>query len=128
MTVEKKLGIWMDHSNAHLIEFSIEGRSSKTIQSKFTHLEKELALSKSENLMQNKEQHLQLAYYNALGDEIKHYNHVVLFGPTDAKLELLNTLRENHLFDKIKIDTQAMDKMTDNEQQAFVRKYFTTHI
>ncbi len=124
MVAEKRLGIWMDHASAHLIEFSMEGREKKTIQSKFTHQEKEHSLSKNENLMHNKEQHQQADYYKALGEEIKHYNDVIIFGPTDAKLELYNSLKTNHLFENIKIETQSADKMTDHEQHTFVKNYF----
>lgn len=124
MATAKNLGIWMDHSNAHLMEFTTDPIETKTLASKFTHQEKEKSLGKSENLMQNKEQHQQSDYYKKLGEVIKDYEHVVLFGPTDAKVELLNVLRTDHRFEKIKIEVKQADKMTDNQQHAFVREYF----
>ncbi|CAN5298500.1 hypothetical protein BH10BAC4_BH10BAC4_05840 [soil metagenome] len=127
METGKKLGIWMDHSSAHLIEFTAEPVEGKTIQSKFTHEEKESAIGKSENLMHSKEQHEQADYYKKLGEAIKNYHEVILFGPTNAKVELLNKLRADHRFEKIKIDVEATDKMTDNQQHAFVKHYFSTH-
>ena len=48
-----------------------------------------------------------------------------LFGPTNAKIELLNLLRADHQFEKIKLETKDSDKMTQNEQHAFVRDYLT---
>ena len=48
----------MDHSSAHLMEFT-DTIETKTIDSKFTHEAKEQSLDKSENLMHNKEQHQQ---------------------------------------------------------------------
>jgi len=125
MTTEKKLGIFMDHSSAHLIEFTSDGAEEKVITSKFTHNEKEHSLSKSENLMHNKEQHEQSEYYKKLGDAIRNYEDVILFGPTDAKVELFNSLRENHLFEKIKIEVQTADKMSENQQHAFVKAHFS---
>ena len=121
----KKLGIWMDHSCAHLTEFIVHPPETKNIHSTFTHHEKEKSLSKSESLMHNKEQHQQGEYYKILGESIKNYNEVILFGPTDAKTELLNILRADHHFDHIKIETEQSDKMTENQQHAFVRDYFT---
>ena len=38
--------------------------------------------------MHNKEQHEQSDYYKKLGETIKNYTEVLLFGPTDAKVEL----------------------------------------
>jgi len=58
---------------------------------------------------------------------IKEFDDVLLFGPTSAKNELLNLLRQNHLFEKIKIELKPADKMTENQQQAFVREYFISH-
>ncbi|HXU26484.1 MAG TPA: hypothetical protein VN698_04570 [Bacteroidia bacterium] len=125
MTAAKKIGIWMDHSIAHVMEFTTDTMVTKTITSKFTHEAKEHSLGKSENLMHNKEQHQQADYYKELGEVIKNQDAVVLFGPTDAKVELLNILRADHRFEKIKIETKSADKMTENQQHAFVKEYFS---
>jgi len=125
MKSAKELGIWMDHSSAHLMEFTRDPIQTKTIESKFTHQEKEHSLSKSENLMHNKEQHEQAEYYKKLGDVIKNYEAVILFGPTEAKTELYNTLKTDQRFMNIKIFVKPADKMTENQQHAFVREYFS---
>jgi stalled ribosome rescue protein Dom34 len=115
----------MDHSTAHLMEFTVDPIETKVIESKFTHQQKEHSLGKSENLMHNKEQHEQSDYYKKLGEVIRNYTDVILFGPTEAKSELLNVLRADHSFGKIKIETKQADKMTENQQHAFVKKYFS---
>ncbi|MBA2612352.1 MAG: hypothetical protein H0U95_10300 [Bacteroidetes bacterium] len=125
MTTEKQLGIWMDHSNAQLIEFANDSFETKTISSGFTHNEKEHSLSKSEHVMHNKEQHKHAEYYKKLGEEIRNYGDVIIFGPTSAKAELYNTLKEDHNFSKIKIRVLQADKMTNYQQQAFVKDYFS---
>jgi len=50
---------------------------------------------------------------------------VFLFGPTDAKVELFNILEADHRFAKIKIEVKHADKMTENQQHAFVKKFFS---
>jgi hypothetical protein len=125
MTTAKYLGIWMDHSNAHLMEFTADPIETKTLESKFTHEVKAQSLGKSEALMHNKEQHQQSDYYKHLGKIIKNYEEVILFGPTQAKVELSNILRADHHFDKIKIEVKQADKMTENQQHAFVKEYFS---
>ena len=127
MTKENKAGIWMDHSNAHVMEFTTDPIETKTISSKFTHDEKEHSLGKSENLMHNKEQHQQAEYYKQLGEKIRHYTDVLLFGPTSAKDELFNILKADHRFAKIRIRVLHADKMTENQQHAFVKKHFSGH-
>jgi hypothetical protein len=128
MTNAKYLGIWMDHSSAHLIEFSKDTMETKTIESEFTHDAKEESLEKSEHSMHNKDQHQQSEFYKKLGGEIKYYEEVLLFGPTDAKTELYNVLIADHHFEKIKIETKTADKMTDHQQHAMVREHFSKRI
>jgi hypothetical protein len=122
---EKKLGIWMDHASARLMEFTIDPIVTKTILSKFSHQEKEQSLSKSENVMHNKEQHQQSEYYKLLGDDILGCTEVILFGPTNAKEELFNLLKADQRYAKIKIAVEKSDKMTEHQQKAFVNDYFS---
>jgi nitrogenase subunit NifH len=125
MATQKYLGIWMDHSSAHLMEFTNGHIETKMIESQFTHAEKERSIGKNENLMHHKEQHQQSEYYKKLGEAIKNYEEVLLFGPTSAKAELFNVLRENHHFEKIKIEVKQADKMTENQEHAFVKDHFS---
>lgn len=120
----EKLGIWMDHAKAHILHSSIDTIETKTISSKFTHLEKEHSLNKSENLMHHKEQHQQHEYYKEIGNVIKNYDEVVVFGPTDAKVELVNFLKQDRHFDNIKIVVENADKMTEHQEYAFVKAHF----
>jgi hypothetical protein len=125
MAITRNLGIWMDHANAHLTEFTTAPIETTIISSTFTHAEKEKSLDKSENGMHNKEQHKQWAFYKTLGEVIKKYDDVILFGPTNAKTELLNVLRADHNFEKIIIEIKQTDKMTKNQEHAFVREHFS---
>jgi hypothetical protein len=125
MMKEKKIGIWMDHSNAHLIEFTDDLMKTKIISSNFSNHDKEKCLERSESHMHNRERHQHAGYYKKLGDIIRHYKDVILFGPTVAKVELFNRLKTNHLFSKIRIGVQQADKMTELQQHAFVKWYFT---
>jgi hypothetical protein len=124
----KNLGIWMDHANAHLMEFTTDPVTTDIISNPFSHRDKEHSLGKSEDGMHNKEQHSQHEYYKKLGDIIRNFQDVLLFGPTNAKVELLNLLRADHQFEKIKLETKDSDKMTQNEQHAFVKDYFSNRL
>ena len=128
MATAKKIGIWMDHSNAHIMEFTTDPIKTTVLSSDFTHQDKENTLERSENQMHNKEQHLNAEYYKKLGEVIRKYEEVILFGPTSAKVELYNLLKANHLFSKIKIQVEQTDKMTENQQHAFVKHHFSKHL
>tara|TARA_R110000751_G_scaffold287893_2_gene392816 strand:- start:1096 stop:1470 length:375 start_codon:yes stop_codon:yes gene_type:complete len=118
-----KLGIWMDHSNANLINLD-SNKGMHSISSKFTSETKEDALHRSESLMHNKRQQMQEKFYKQIGSEILKFKHVLLFGPTNAKVELHNYLNKDLHFKNIKIDIESSGKMTNNEQVAFVKKHF----
>lgn len=113
----------MDHANAQLIVLNAD-KESEVIASKFTFDTKEEALSRSENVMHNKRQQMQEAYYKEIADTILNYKHVLLFGPTNAKTELHNYLNKDLHFKDIQVDIEAADKMTDNKKEAFVKKHF----
>jgi hypothetical protein len=119
-----QLGIWMDHSNAYLMELTNDIIVTKRIVSELTNNDAEFNFYKGEKLIHKKEQHLQLSYYKKLSNVIKKYKDVVLFGPTDAKNELLNLIRNDHLFEGIKIETINSDKMTEEQMHTFIREYF----
>jgi hypothetical protein len=125
MTSTKSAGIWMDHSNAHVMEFTTNPFETTNIESAFTAHAKEASLEKSEHLMHNKEQQQQSAYYKKLGAVIKAYDHVLLFGPTNAKQELFNLLKGDEQFKKITIEVLQADKMTVPQEHAFIRKHFS---
>ena len=119
----RKLGIWMDHSNAYLMELANDIIVQRVVSELANH-ETEFNFYKGEKLIHKKEQHLQLSYYKKIGDIIKKYQDVVLFGPTDAKNELLNKIKTDHLFVGIKFEVKNSDKMTEDQMKTFVRDYF----
>lgn len=121
---EKNIGIWMDHSNAFIIEFGKTHSETIVIESKFTQEERTLSLNHGESRMHAKEQHFQADYFKEISLVISGCSEVLLFGPTDAKMELYNLLKENHHFDKVKIDVKQSDKITENQKHVFVKNYF----
>jgi stalled ribosome rescue protein Dom34 len=119
----KTIGIWMDHSSADLIDLNAI-KNNHSIKSNFSFSMKEEALSRSENIMNNKEQQMQGAFYKKIADELLNYDHVLLFGPTDAKKEFHNFLKKDLHFKDIKIDVESVDNMSDNEKKAYVENHF----
>jgi hypothetical protein len=125
MKINKRLGIYLNYQQAHLIEFTNNPLETKTIECDFTHEEKLETLNKGEKAMHHKEQREQLAYFKKLGDAIKQYNEVLLFGPTKAKNELHNLLAHDTHFNKIDITIAITDELTLKEQQDLVMQYYS---
>ncbi|MDO9000022.1 MAG: hypothetical protein Q7W45_09675 [Bacteroidota bacterium] len=120
----ENIGIYLDHAVAHILEVENEEITAKNIKSEFTHEEKELSIRKNENLMHNKEQHLQAKYYKQIIEQALDFKNILLFGPTTAKSELWNLIKDDLRFKDSKIELKQADKMTENQQLLFVKEYF----
>ena len=55
MQTSKKLGVWMDHSTAHLMEFTSKHFEIETIESKETSQQKNIILNEDDSLIKSKE-------------------------------------------------------------------------
>jgi len=126
MKVAKRLGVWMDHASANLMEYTTEDYKVVTVESDLEGLDNQEGLQHSENVLHNKENNSIAAFYKSLIEKIRDYDEIVLFGPTTAKTELYNLIREDHKYDQIKIETKAADKMSYDDQHKFIHNYFTT--
>lgn len=120
----KKVAVYMDHFTANIIEYTNSAEAKKTIKSEFNHYEKEKILQKGESHLHNKEQNLQQEFYLKLREELLNYDSVLLFGATNAKTELLNILQVDAKFLNVEFTLKNTDKLTDNEQIAFVNDCF----
>ena len=121
------LGIWMDHAHAQIIECPNRGMEIRVVKNDFTHQAKQESLQKGELHMHHKEQQQQAKYYANLAEVIRHYKDVVLFGPTDAKIELYNIIKSDAACSDIDIDVVQSDNITENQKVAFVREHFFGH-
>lgn len=109
----------MDHATVRWMD--VESKNKKhAIVSSVTFDIKGEALSRSENLMHNKRQQMPEAYYKKIAAVILKYDHVLLFGPTNAKTELHNYLKENFASKNMRKGTMAAYKMSDKQKVAFV--------
>jgi stalled ribosome rescue protein Dom34 len=124
MKTEKKLGVYLDHAQARFVNYAADSENLETIDSDFTHFEKEKTLSKSESGMHNKEQQELGSFFKKISKVIMDFDNVLLFGPTDAKVELFNYLQSEHKYSKIKMEVRNTDKLTENQEIDFVKNHF----
>lgn len=124
MKIEKKIGVYLDHAQAHFVNYHDDSENLETIDSDFSHFEKEKMLSKTESGMHNKEQQELGTFFKKIAKVILDYDNVLLFGPTDAKLELFNYLRLEHKYDKIKMEVRNADKLNESQAIEFVKNHF----
>ena len=120
----KQLGICMDHSSAVIIELI----NFTTISTESETESESESISKIENEYNQEnhreEQQKKADYFKKITDIIREYDEVLLFGPTEAKNELYNLIKEEHNFENINIEIKKTDKMAENQMLAFVKDYF----
>ncbi len=125
MTKKKNLGIWMDHSKAVFID--VEDKTNDfTILAGSNENKKVDSLTRNEKAVHNKEQQFQIAYYKNINEHLADCERLILFGPTSAKMEFYNYLKEGDMLKNIAIETT--DKMSMNELHAYVNKHFQNQI
>jgi hypothetical protein len=124
MENEIKLGIFMDHASAFLMKLEGKRITTKIINAKFDHYEKEKMLSKSEKLMHQKEHELMSKYYAEIENEIIKYRQIILFGPTEAKYELETILKKNKKFSNLKLQISNCKYLTKTERESLVLAHF----
>ncbi len=120
---KKRLGVWLDHTKAQIIEEKNSSFTSYEIESLSIQGEKQ-NFGMDESLKHNTEQDQLSDFFKRLSEVLKGYTEVLLFGPTNAKTELHNLLKEDSHFNNIKIDVETTDNLTENQMHAFVKEHF----
>ena len=132
----KKIGLWLDHVDAHFIELEDGQELFETM-----HSGKESLLrikgesgngikmgnyrsSNNEHQVQMRENEIRSNYYKIIAKRLQYFDEIFIFGPSTAKDELTNLLRENKHFDGKLIHTESSDHITKNQMIARVRAFF----
>jgi len=128
------VGLWIDHKKARIVAITDQGEEMKLIISK---VEKQLRRSGDSPLQGPYESQLVPTddsrknkltgdlniFYDAVIASISDAEAILIFGPAEAKDELQKRLATNNL-DGLIVGVQTVDKMTDRQITAKVRKWF----
>ncbi|MGD1074714.1 MAG: hypothetical protein ABR903_01340 [Thermodesulfovibrionales bacterium] len=127
-------GLWIDHKKAIVVAVTDKGEEISLIISK---VEKQLRRSgdsplkgpydplqvpAADSRQKSLTRHFNI-YYDAVIAGIRDAESILIFGPGDAKVELKKRLKKNNLDGRI-VGIETVDKMTDRQIAAKVRKYF----
>jgi len=132
--MKTKVGLWIDHKKAIIVAVTDKGEVIALIISK---VEKQprrsgdsplkgpydpLQVPAADSRQRTLTGHLNI-YYDAVIASIRDAESILIFGPGDAKGELQKRLKRNNLGGRI-AGVETVDKMTDRQIAAKVRKYF----
>jgi hypothetical protein len=129
--MKKKIGLWIDHREAVIVALTDNGEKITRIKSdaekqiRFAGGSRKDGFQKTESA---RDKRLEKQLGNYLDDIITYIRDaemIQIFGPGEAKDELVKQLENDGLKERI-VDIETMDNMTDNQIVAKIREHFST--
>jgi hypothetical protein len=132
----KRIGLWMDHSEAILINpDELDGKMEVIRADKSRHIRHagqsasgiKLGNYRSTNnevSMHNKEQNHLHAFYKELANSVHPYDEILVLGPTTAPSEFHNYMEKEKGLNTKKMEVLHCDYLTENQLQEQVKKFF----
>ena len=132
--MKKEVGLWIDHKKSIVVAITDKGEQTGLILSeteKHPHRSGDAPLTGNNKSRQycadDSRQRAFTGHLNTYYDEvimsIRDAESIFIFGPGEAKNELKERLAGKNLGGRV-VGIEAIDKMTDNQIAAKVRKYF----
>jgi len=128
------LGIWMDETKAYLIDPEKGELESLRCRQRPPRLPGKGATgmrlgnfrsTNNEYSVHRKMESMKAEYFESLSSRVEPYDEIVLFGPSHAMSEFYNKVRKGKTCRNTRIHLEPADRMTKNQRQAYVRKYFS---
>lgn len=131
----KKVGLWIDHKKAIILSITDKKEEMGMVLS---NVEKQPRRS-GDSPLKGKFESLQIqdsdarqrtfteqlnVYYDTVIESIRDAESILIIGPGEAKIELKDRLERDNLDGHI-VGIETVDKMTDRQIAAKIRKYFT---
>jgi hypothetical protein len=133
--MDKSVGMWVDHKRAYLVQIVDSEESAKEIRAEHEDIEVPQGKTKSptgfglqefsqEKTIQQRRKAELREYYHRIMAELKSASRIYIFGPGEAKNELVKEMqRTNGIAARI-VAVEPADKMTTNQIAAKVRQRF----
>lgn len=129
--MKKKIGLWIDHREAIIVvvtegnEKIIRIKSDSEKQTRLPGGSRKDGLQQTENVRDKKFAKNLGQFYDDIIAQIRDAELIHIFGPGEAKGELVKRLEDEGLKDRI-IEVETADNMTENQIAAKVRERFST--
>ena len=113
--------VWIDHQEAHVIQFNGDTHENATITTKSKHGQ----IHQKAGVLTGHHQVSSQAYLHEVVEAVLGANEILIVGPGVAKLELIKHI--NHHDAKISnkvVGVETVDHPTDAQLLAYAKKYF----
>jgi hypothetical protein len=127
--MKKNIGLWIDHREAVIVALTEKDEQITRIKSgtekqiRFAGGSRKDGLQTTEAIRGNKLDAQLGRYFDDIIAHIRDAEMIQIFGPGEAKGELVKRLEKDGLKERI-VAIETMDKMTDDQIAAKVREYF----
>ena len=129
--MKKQIGLWIDHREAVIVVLTDKDekitriRSDAEKQTRFPGGSRKDGLQKTEAVRDKRLEQDLGKYFDDVIANIREARLIQIFGPGEAKGELVKRMEAEGLKERI-VEVETMDKMTDNQIAAKVREHFLT--
>ena len=129
--MKKQVGLWIDHREAVIVVLTDKDekiariKSDAEKQTRFPGGSRKDGLQKTEAVRDKRLEQDLGKYFDDVIANIREAGLIQIFGPGEAKGELVKRLETEGLKERI-VEVETMDKMTDNQIAAKVREHFST--
>ena len=127
--MKKEVGLWIDHREAVLVTITTEGEETTRIYSdievdaQFSDRSRSAGSQTAENMQDRKYTNNLGRYFDAIVEYIRDADSIQIFGPGEAKGELVKHLKSKNLEKRI-VSIETTDKLTDPQIAAKVRQHY----
>ncbi len=132
----KKIGVWLDHASALLVNVGTTPITTEKIQSRAATTTQEgsahgspvrmgnFRSSNNEHHAHQREQDHERKFFKEIKEELLPFDEILITGPTTAQEELLHVLQADAHFREKKMTMTASDYETEEEVVERVKKFF----
>ena len=127
--MKKEVGLWIDHRDAVLVTITTKGEETTRIYSdievdaQFPDRSRSAGSQTAENMQDRKYTNNLGRYYDNIIGSLQDADSVQIFGPGEAKGELVKHLKSKNLEKRI-VSLETTDKLTDPQIVAKVRQHY----
>jgi hypothetical protein len=133
--MQGNVGLWIDHEKAFLIHIDDQGQALRRLTSE---VERQTRLHggsrsanpcggfdvSSEKKAKRRRENQLKAWYRQVLSEVSKAENLFVFGPGEAKRELLSAIQKAHGFGCTVVGVEPADNMSENQMAARVRSFF----
>lgn len=127
--MQRNAGIWIDHRKAVIVNVSDEGESTVLVKADTEdrpphdqHFGGHVRIPADHRMQRAAESHRR-AFYDSVVETIRDADRILVFGPGQAKDELVHQMEKAHLTSRV-VGVEPADRMTEHEVEIKVRHRF----